>query len=1116
MLQFFKRVFGGRSAEPPTGQGPLRAARAGQERAERGLRHSEEQFAQLVSGVRDYAVFLLDRQGNVRTWNAGAEHIKGYRAEEIIGQHFSRFYPKDTVVPGWPAHALSVAAATGRFEDEGWRVRKDGSRFWASVVITALRDGSGEVRGFLKITRDLTDRKQAEEKLRLSEERFRLLVEGVKDYAIFMLDPHGRVATWNAGAQRIKGYSADEIIGQHFSRFYPPEAVERGWPDEELRRAAAEGRFEDEGWRVRKDGSKFWANVVITALRDRDGTPRGFAKVTRDLTDRRQAEESARRLLQEEAARRAAEEAAREIERQREQLHVTLSSIGDAVIVTDQDGVVTFMNPVAVGLTGWEEAAGQPLERVFHIVNEDTRRAVENPALRALREGHPIGLANHTVLIAKDGRERPIDDCAAPIRVRHEAVIGAVLVFRDISKRRQAEAALRASERQFRQLADSMPQIVWAARPDGHIDYYNERWYEYTGFPRGGYGQQGWEPILHPDDVRRCLDTYVGCIQAGTPYQIEYRFRDRRTGGYRWFLGRAVPVRDERGAVIRWFGTCTDIDDTKRAEQKTKFLADAGAELAELNDPGSTLQKVAGVAVPTFADWCAVDLRDDDGTLRRLAIKHTDPSRSRLAEELRERYPPRPDDPHGLSHVLRTGRSELVEDIPDSMLSEAAHDGDHLRILRGLGLKSYIGVPMPSRGRTLGVLSFVMAESGRRFVAADLRVAEQLAQRAAVALENANLYRALREEDRRKTEFLAVLAHELRNPLAPLRNGLQVMRLAGDSREVVAKARAVMERQLRHLVRLVDDLLDVSRISRGKIELRTERIPLAAVVRSALEACEPMVRQQGDELTVTLPEEPVLVDADETRLAQALSNLLSNAVKYSDRGSRIWLTVRREGDEAVIGVKDTGVGIPAPLLPKVFEMFAQGDRSLEGSQGGLGVGLTVVKWLVEMHGGSVEARSEGYGRGSEFVIRLPAVRSVVPERQGEGDDRQARPTARRRILVADDNVDAASSLALMLELMGHEVRTTHDGLEAVEVASAFRPDALLLDLGMPKLSGYDACRRIREQPWGEGVVIVALTGWGQDRDRRRSQEAGFDGHLVKPVEPGALEELLAGLKSETA
>jgi PAS domain S-box-containing protein len=442
VLDFLRRLF----RKPPAGP----AKPAGRPRTAEALRQAEEHFHQLVAGVRDYAIFLLDREGHILTWNAGAERLKGYHPDEIIGQHFSRFYTPDAVTSGWPAYELAEASVTGRFEDEGWRVRRDGSRFWANVVITAIREETGEVRGFLKITRDLTERRHAEEKLRLSEERFRLLVEGVQDYAIFLVDPEGRVTTWNAGAQRLKSYTADEIIGQHFSRFFPPEDVAAGKPARELQTALTAGHYEEEGWRVRKDGSRFWAGVVLTALRDEAGHLRGFSKITRDLTERKQAEETARRAFEQEAERRAAETAAAEARRaqqeerrHREQLRVTLSSIGDAVIVTDTDGRVTFLNPVAQALTGWspQGAAGPPLDRVFPIVNEQSRAPAENPVAKVLREGVVIGLANHTLLLARDGREIPVDDSAAPIRGEDGTVAGVVLVFRDVTEARQAVEA---------------------------------------------------------------------------------------------------------------------------------------------------------------------------------------------------------------------------------------------------------------------------------------------------------------------------------------------------------------------------------------------------------------------------------------------------------------------------------------------------------------------------------------------------------------------------------------------------------------------------------------------------------------------------------------------------
>ncbi len=938
MWNFLKRMLRGRSAELRESRTSLDSALSEQKRAEKSLGHSEEEFAKLVAGVRDYAIFLMDRQGHILTWNSGAEFIKGYRPEEIIGQHFSRFYPKEAVSSGWPAHELEVAAQTGRFEDEGWRIRQDGTRFWANIVITALWDKSGEVRGFLKITRDLTDRKQAEETVRIGEERFRLMVENVEAYAIFMIDPEGLVATWNAGAERIKGYTAEEIIGAHFSRFYPQEAIDQGWPAEELRRAAAKGRFEDEGWRIRKDGSRFWANVVITALRDENGVLRGYGKVTRDLTERKAAEEKARRLLQEEAARKAAEESAREAQRaqeeerrQREELHVTLKSIGDAVIVTDNHGRVTFLNPVAVKLTGWnpEEAAGKLLDDMFHIIHEQTRQPVENPVCKVLEKGVVVGLANHTVLISKDGTEYPIDDSGAPIRGEDGTIAGVVLVFRDVTEARKAMQ----TRMHMAAIVESSEDAIIGISLTGNVLSWNkgaERLYGYASEEIVGKPLTVLIPENHPDELPEILE------QIGRGEMIEHFETERiRKDGGRIDVSLTVsPIKNTEGKVV--------------------------------------------------------------------------------------------------------GASKIARDIT-----------------------------------------------------------------------------ARKEAERHKNEFLALLAHELRNPLAPLRNGLEVLRLAGEDPETIAESRAMMERQLEHMVRLVDDLLDLSRIQQGKIELRKERIPLREAVHSALESCQPMIGEQHRNLTVALPDEPVYVEADKTRLAQAVANLLSNAVKYSDAGCSIWLAVRREDGEAVVSVKDTGIGISADMLPKVFEMFIQGDRSLEKSQGGLGVGLSIVKQLVEMHGGRVEARSEGPGRGSEFIIRLPAVAAPLNQQPQVNKGRQlVEKQTRHRILVVDDNVDAAKTMSMMLKIMGNEIRTAHDGLQGIERAEEFRPDMILLDIGMPKLNGYETCRRIREQPWGGRIFIVALTGWGQEEDKRRSHEAGFDYHLVKPVEPATLESLLANLDPE--
>ena len=366
---------------------------------------------------------------------------------------------------------------------------------------------------------------------------------------------------------------------------------------------------------------------------------------------------------------------------------------------------------------------------------------------------------------------------------------------------------------------------------------------------------------------------------------------------------------------------------------------------------------------------------------------------------------------------------------------------------------------------------------------------------------------ALRAAARRKDEFLATLAHELRNPMAPIANTLEILHAEGvdpaAARELVAMAR----RQLQHLVRLVDDLMEVSRITRGAIELRREPMLLGMAVQSAVEIAQPLIRERGHRLGVSLPEQQLLVHGDRTRLTQIIANLLNNAAKYTPSGGRIEVAVEREARWAVLRVKDSGAGIPAPMLSRIFEMFTQVDRTLERSQGGLGIGLSLVRRLVELHGGTVEARSDGLDRGSEFTVRLPLALDSVRTEAADGPLPAALP--RHRVLVADDNQDAARILALLLRTLGQEVHLAHDGEEALRQATVLRPDLLLMDLGMPKLSGHEVAERIRREPWGRDMLLVALTGWGQDEDRRRSRASGFDRHLVKPVSADTVQELLA-------
>jgi signal transduction histidine kinase len=461
-----------------------------------------------------------------------------------------------------------------------------------------------------------------------------------------------------------------------------------------------------------------------------------------------------------------------------------------------------------------------------------------------------------------------------------------------------------------------------------------------------------------------------------------------------------------------------------------------------------------------------------------------------------------------IGRIASSRKPHLTNDVP--------HDPDvsDQEWARQEGLTAFAGYPLSVEGRLLGVLGMFARRTLPDEVTADL---EPLANMIALYLDRRRVEEDLRqvaaklsEADRRKNEFLATLAHELRNPLAPIRNGLQLMHLADDDPQIIKESLPLLERQVKHMVRLIDDLMDVSRITLGKLELRKERVELASVIRNAVETSRPLIEESGHELAVTHSSMPLDVDGDITRLAQVFSNLLNNAAKHTEQGGEIALIVERHGNEAVVSVRDNGVGIPTEMLAHVFDPFTQVDRSLERSQGGLGIGLTLVKRLVEMHGGSIEARSGSHRMGSEFVVRLP-IMLVMASETALGDSRTspAMQSAGRRILVVDDNRDSARTLARLLEIIGHEARMAHDGGEAVATAEAYHPEVILLDIGLPVMNGYEVAKTIRRHSWGTDIVIVALTGWGQAEDRKRSKEVGIDRHLVKPVEPQALIDLLS-------
>ena len=557
------------------------------------------------------------------------------------------------------------------------------------------------------------------------------------------------------------------------------------------------------------------------------------------------------------------------------------------------------------------------------------------------------------------------------------------------------------------------------------------------------------------------------------------------------------------------------------AEQATRrlaFLAQASVTLAGSLDAVAISRGLVRLCVPILADMGALTLLDEqrEEPCTEIAWAGDDPTRGPLARTVNGNADPWYDE--SVQRVRKSGKLEVFSNRAGTPASKRLDESPLAGLIDGSiaqAIHCVAFMPLLARGRILGVLALALRSAGREFDADTLAMATDLAGRAATGLDNALLYGKIQEEDRRKDEFLAMLAHELRNPLAPISNAVHVLQMSEQTPAKLSWATEVIGRQLKQLVRLVDDLLDVSRITRGKIELKIESIDVGEAVVAAVETSRPYVDALDHTLTVLLPPERLLVKGDLARVGQVLANLINNAAKYTDRGGRICVTVAREGTEIVFRVRDTGMGISKELLSTIFEPFTQIPRTLDRSQGGLGIGLTLVRRLVEMQGGRVWAQSEGPGLGSEFTVALPA---ASPARNAEGEVRDSAwfsPVVPLdlRVLVVDDNHDVAESTAVLLRMAGCDVHVVYDGDEALRAMPRLRPDAVLLDIGLPKINGYQVAERIRAEPEHRRTLIVAISGYGQEEHRLQSQQSGFDYHIVKPIDPPVLTGLLASLWS---
>ncbi|UUO08399.1 PAS domain S-box protein [Blastopirellula sp. J2-11] len=1058
------------------------------------LAEQKERLRITLASIGD-AVISTDAAGNVTYLNTIAEKLTRWTDADAIGQPLTTVFhivneTTRQVVENPALKALREGIIVG-LANHTILIAKDGAEHFIDDSAAPIRDRHGEIAGSVLIFRDITERRQSELAL---EEKRRLLqlgaevgavltqgdslpnmLQGCTESLVANLDAAlARIWTLNE-AEQILELQASAGLYTHINGGHariPVGKFKIGLIAEEktphlTNSVIGDPRVPEQEWAQREGLVAFAGYPLIVADR-LVGVMGIFARQA--LSERTLA---AMESVSKEIALGLLNRQVMQEEREhRELLRITLASIGDAVISTDAEGLVTFLNPVAAALTGWsqQEAIGRSLTEVFSIINESTRQPVENPAERALREGKIVGLANHTVLIAKEGTERFIDDSAAPIRDAANKIVGAVLVFRDISERKEIENESRQHEERYRTLFNTIDEgfcVVEMIFDDAGkpIDYQflelNPAFEKQTGLVNAA-GKRMRE--LAPDHEEKWFEIYGQVAVTGDSTRFVHQ---AKALDGRWFDVYAFRVGSESSQRVALL--FTDITQRRQTEQDRRDSEERFRTLVEqVQDYAIFMTDPQGRAT----SW-------NEGVQRVLGFDESE----FIGQDI-------------VSLIFTP--EDVVSGIAQAELDQAAAVGsasDDRWMLRKDGTRFWAaGVTtglLDEDEKLLGFMKVMRDQTERK------RLEDELRQVAA----------DLSESDRRKTEFLATLGHELRNPLAPIRTGLEVMKVVKDNPELIENVRSTMERQTQQMVRLIDDLLDVSRITRGRIELRTSQITLGEIIRSAVEATQPFVDEAGHTLQVTLPESPILLDADPNRLAQVFSNLLNNSSKYTPDGGHIWLMAQCENGEVAVTIKDDGLGIPLDQQSQIFEMFAQIDRPLEKGYTGLGIGLTLVKQLVELHGGTIDVQSDGPDQGSEFCVRLPI--AGEPKRATPAELTVTPQPIKLRVLIVDDNKAAATMLKMVVKMLGNEVMTAHDGVQAIATAAEFSPDIVLMDLGMPKMNGYEAAREIRRQPWGQKMVLVALTGWGQDEDRQRTADAGFNHHLVKPAEPSDLQQLFA-------
>ncbi|EPX60797.1 hypothetical protein D187_001446 [Cystobacter fuscus DSM 2262] len=914
---------------------------------EHARRDAEAHSQLLLENLRDYGVFMLSLEGKVASWTPGAQRLKGYRADEVLGAPLTQFFPANELEKGTPQRLLEQAELERKAEYEGWLVRKGGGLFWGNVILSAVTDERGRLRGFSNVARDLTPRKRAEQALRESEEHFRLLVES-QDYGVFMLSPDGAIETWNRGAQRLEGYRSHEIIGSPMSGLFPRDEAEGGLSRRLLESASREGKADYEGWLVRKGGESFWGLVTVSAVEDEGGRLRGFSMLARDVTRRKQTEE--------------------ELRRSEEYFRLLVGSVQDyGVFMLSLDGAIESWNQGAQRLKGYraQEIVGSSISRFFppeELAKDTPQRLFQDALLKgtATYEGW---------LVRKDGNRFWAIVTLSVVEDEHGRIRGVSNVARDLSERKKVEDALRESEERLRLLVDSVQDYgVFMVSPDGQVASWSPGAERIQGYRVEEAMGAPLSRFFPPEQVEN--GTPERLIQEAVARgRAEYEGWLVRKGGATFWANVILGAVMDRHGHLRGFSNVTrDLTERMRTERAMTFLADVGTVLAGSLDYRTTLDRVVRLATRAVAQACIVEMIEGQ-SIQPVAVAHVHPDQERIIHEAVRSMPSQPRMGHGVAHVVQTGQPELRSGLSDvSGLGEALGIAEP-NLLRGIGSQSYMCVPLTARGKTFGAMLF-LAEPGRHYVSDDLLLAEELARRAALAIDNARLYEQAQTAIRMREEILAIVSHDLRSPMSMIQMGAdQLLSESNGSEQQAMTIRTAgkIRRASVRMIHLIRDLLDFSSIEAGQLRIEVAEHDADELVTEVLEALQSNAAEKGIRLVREGEHSHLRVQCDRERIVQVFSNLIGNAIKFTAEGGSVMIQIRLEVDRAVFSVSDTGPGISEEDLSHIFDRYWQAARRARES---FGLGLAISKAIIESHGGEIWVEST-VGQGTTFFFSLP-------------------------------------------------------------------------------------------------------------------------------------------------